>query len=161
MPTDAWTLARLVAVESPGDDLAGVSEAIRPLVAMLQAAVPLEHRHTAFTAFLARQPGADDIVVAMAQADPMGPPPVIEPPRRFATCADVMRLETTAPWTWKGWLPSARVIGIAAGEGVGKTRLAMDLARRVWHGEPWPDRQPMTLPPESLTLWGCGRWPAN
>ena len=150
--TDAWTLARVVAVESLGDDLAGVSEAIRPLVAML-AAVPLEHRQTAFTAFLAGQPGADEIVMAMAQADPMGPPPVIKPPRRFATCADVMRLETTAPWTWKAWLPSARVVGIAAGEGVGKTRLAMDLARRVWHGEPWPDGQPMTLPPESPTLW--------
>jgi hypothetical protein len=29
----------------------------------------------------------------------------------------------------------------------------MDLARRVWHGEPWPDGQLMTLPPESPTLW--------
>ena len=150
--TDAWTLARVVAVESVGDELASVSEAIRPLVAML-AAVPLEHRQAALTAFLAGQPGADGIVLAMAQADPMGPPPVIEPPRRFATCADVMRLETTAPWTWEAWLPSARVVGIAAGEGVGKTRLAMDLARRVWHGEPWPDNQPMTLQPESPTLW--------
>src|SRR5262249_2345981 len=54
---------------------------------------------------------------------------------------------------WKGWLPSARVAGIAAGEGVGKTRFALDLGRRVWHGEPWPDGQIMTLPPKSPTIW--------
>jgi hypothetical protein len=151
-PLDAWILARLMSDQPLNGELASMTEAFRPLVAML-AAVALEHRQTALNAFLVGQPGADEIIAAMAQADPMGPPPVIEPPRRFATCADVMRLETTAPWTWKGWLPSARVIGIAAGEGVGKTRLAMDLARRVWHGESWPDGQPMTLPPESPTLW--------
>jgi hypothetical protein len=39
---------------------------------------------------------------ALAAADPMGPAPLFQPPRLFATCADVMRLDTTDPWTWKG-----------------------------------------------------------
>ena len=63
-------------------------------------------------------------------------------------------MQSTTAWVWKGWLPSCRVVGIAAGEGVGKTRLALDLGRRVWHGEPWPDGQIMTpLPPKSPTIW--------
>ena len=150
--TDAWTLARVVSVEYPEDDLAGVSEAFRPLVAML-AAVPLEHRQTALTAFLEGHPDPNTMILAMAQVDPNEPPPLIDPPKRFATCADVSKLELDVPWAWEGWLPSARVVGIAAGEGVGKTRLAMDLARRVYHGLAWPDGQPMAMPPKSPTLW--------
>ena len=87
-------------------------------------------------------PNREDIFQALTNADAMGPAPAIAPPRRFATCADILKLETSVPWAWKGWLPSARVVGIAAGEGVGKTRLAMDLARRVWHGWSGPMASP-------------------
>ena len=89
----------------------------------------------------------------MAAVNPVESPPEADPPRRFATCADIARLQASIPWVWKGWLPSARVVGIAASEGVGKTRLATDLARRVWHGLTWPDGQAMTLPARSPTLW--------
>ncbi len=150
--TDAWTLARVVSMESPEIDLTGLSERFRPVIAIL-AAVPFEHRQTALTVFAERLPDPDAVILAIAQADPKEPPPLLDAPKRFATCADVSKLEMDVPWVWEGWLPSARVVGIAAGEGVGKTRVAMDLARRVYHGLAWPDGQPMTMPPKSPTLW--------
>jgi hypothetical protein len=134
------------------DELAAMSEAWRPIAEKL-AAKPSTDRGSILEIFLAVRPDRDDIIKAIADQDAKGPAPPIKPPRRFATCADVLKLETAVPWAWEGWLPSNRIVGIAAGEGVGKTRLAMDLARRVWHGKPWPDNQPMTLPPHSPTLW--------
>jgi hypothetical protein len=71
------------------------------------------------------------------------------------TLADVRPLVASAPWVWEGFIPAGRISGIAAPEGVGKTRLALDLARRVWHGMPWPDGQPPRFPPGTPTLWVC------
>lgn len=152
-PYDAWVLSRLISDQPVNGELASVAEAFRPLAGRL-AAVPLEGRQAAFDCYLAGQPDRDAIIEAVADADPLGPPPIdAAPTRRFATCADVLTLETSVPWAWEGWLPSNRIVGIAAGEGVGKTRLTMDLARRVWHGLEWPDGQAMTLPSKSPTLW--------
>jgi hypothetical protein len=58
-------------------------------------------------------------------------------------------------WTWEGWIPAARVFGIAAFEGTGKTRLALDLHRRAYLGLNWPDNQPPTLTPGRPALWLC------
>src|SRR5262249_13965363 len=41
----------------------------------------------------------------------------------------------------------------ASGEGHGKPRFCADLARRIYHGLPWPDGTPATLPKGSTTLW--------
>src|SRR5262249_2325223 len=59
------------------------------------------------------------------------------------------------PWTWDSWIPAGRVFGLAGFEGTGKTRTAMDLHRRVWHGEAWPDNQAATLPPGRPAVWVC------
>jgi AAA domain len=154
-PYDAWALRRRLCGEPIlNGELDAMSDKWRPLAERL-AATPLDDRQEGLDWFLMGRSVDDQnaIVLTMAQFDPKGPPPPIDPPRQFATCADVLKLETGVPWTWKGWLPSARVVGIAAGEGVGKTRFAMDLARRVWHGKEWPDGQVMTLPAKSPTLW--------
>ena len=45
---------------------------------------------------------------------------------------------------------------MAADPGIGKTRFALDLARRLWFGLPWPDGQPATLPAGTRTLWVQG-----
>ena len=36
---------------------------------------------------------------------------------------------------------------------VHNTRFTADLVRRIRHGKPWPDGQPMTLPQDSTALW--------
>jgi hypothetical protein len=148
---DAWVFSRIMSDQPINGEMAAVSRSWKELAELL-AATPSDERQDGLRWALVGRFDRDAFLGAVALHDPNGPAPTEEQPR-FATCADILRLETTEPWTWKGWLPSARVVGIAAGEGVGKTRLAMDLARRAWHGLPWPDGQPMTLPPKSPTVW--------
>ncbi len=51
-------------------------------------------------------------------------------------------------WLWPGWLPRGMLSLLGAAPGAGKSLLALDLARRLIHGEPFPDG---TLP---LHAWG-------
>jgi hypothetical protein len=85
---------------------------------------------------------------AEAEAEPT-------PPRRLAHLGDVRQLNTDVRWIWPGWLPAARIAGLASLEGCGKTRLMLDLGRRIWHALPWPDGQPPTFPAGTPTLWIC------
>jgi hypothetical protein len=78
-----------------------------------------------------------------------------EPRRRPAHLGDLRQNLSDARWIWPMWLPTSRIAGLAAGEGIGKTRLILDLARRIWHGLPWPDGQAPTFPPHTPTLWLC------
>lgn len=82
-------------------------------------------------------------------------PPVSRQRSDFATLADVRREASGDGWIWRGWIPSARLWGIAAFEGVGKTRFSMDLARRWWFGREMPDGQSATIPQNTPTLWVC------
>jgi hypothetical protein len=83
------------------------------------------------------------------------PPAEAEPPRRWATLADIRQFLAVSHWAWEGWIPAAHIAGIAAFEGVGKSRFALDLCRRAYLGLPWPDGSPMTLPPGTKSLWIC------
>jgi hypothetical protein len=76
-------------------------------------------------------------------------------PRRPAHAGDLRLTLSDVRMVWDGWFPASRVCGIAAAEGCGKTLLTLDLARRIWHGLPWPDGQPATFPPHTPTLWVC------
>ncbi len=51
-------------------------------------------------------------------------------------------------WLWPGWLPRGMLSLLGAAPGAGKSLLALDLARRLIHGEPFPDG---TLP---YHAWG-------
>ena len=70
-----------------------------------------------------------------------------------ATAADLIRLDATVRWAWKGWLPISVLAVLASEPGGGKTRLCCDLARRIHLGLPWPDGSPPTFEPGSRTLW--------
>jgi hypothetical protein len=82
-------------------------------------------------------------------------PPGSSPPPPPATLADLRLSFTGTRWIWPGWIPSGRISGLAATEGCGKTRLMLDLARRIWHGLPWPDGHESTFPANTPTLWLC------
>src|SRR5262249_26311087 len=74
-------------------------------------------------------------------------------PEQVATAADLIRINATTEWDWPGWIQSGVLNCLSSCEGHGKTRFAADLARRVYHGLPWPDGTPATLPKGSTTLW--------
>lgn len=70
-----------------------------------------------------------------------------------ATAEDLIRLQATVQWTWPGWIQRGTLTCLASDPGIGKTRFCADLARRIWHGEEWPDGTPPTLPAGSRVIW--------
>jgi len=149
---DSYAIAKLQANQPLNGELAHMSDEFRPLGEYL-ASQPAKSRRKALEVALLLRPDKDAIIKGIADIDPLKPPPTISGPR-FATAADLHRVATGTRWVWDGWIPAACVVGIASPEGTGKTRFALDLARRVWLGMPWPDEQPMTLA-QAPTLWVC------
>ncbi len=83
----------------------------------------------------------------------MGPPPAPSATRSYATLGDIARIVSSQPWLWNGWIASGVLNALASDPGIGKTRFALDLARRLWLGLPMPDGEANELPPGSRTLW--------
>jgi hypothetical protein len=154
-PLDAWTLARLSADMPVNGELQAVSRPFQTLAEHL-AGLPLEARPIALAGFLSH-PGLDRDAInrAIDDADPSGPPPHAAP-GSFATLADYARIASDQRWLWQGWIARGVFNVVAAEPGTGKTRFALDLARRLWFGLPWPDGQPNPFPPETRTLWVQG-----
>ena len=119
------------------------------LVALASARAPL------WQAMMTARPDLTDFIKAVGDHDPEAPPREPAPPARPASLADIRKVMSDAPWLWDLYIPAARIAGIAAFEGIGKTRFAMDLARRIWLALPWPDGQAPTLPARTPTLWVC------
>jgi hypothetical protein len=151
---DAWTLARLVAGLSVNGELQAVSESFGPIARHL-ADLAVEDRRIALDGFLLGSVDGERIALAIDAINPEGPPLETEPPARPANLGDLERVMAESQWVWEGWIATARIAGIAAFEGVGKTRLAMDLARRIYNAETWPDGQPPTFSKGTPTLWVC------
>ena len=116
----------------------------------------LSSRPCPFGCYLAGQGDRDLVYQAVADADPLGPAPLLAVDLRPACALDLDQAAVGVRWAWPGWIPRGRVSGIGGFEGTGKTRFALDLARRAYHGLTWPDGQTMTLPPGSKSLWICG-----
>ncbi len=55
-------------------------------------------------------------------------------------------------WLWPEWIPQNDVTVLAGPVGVGKSYVALDLARRLAHRLPWPDDTP-TPPASGSVLW--------
>jgi hypothetical protein len=49
-------------------------------------------------------------------------------------------------WLWPSWIPRGMLTLLGAAPGVGKSLVALDLARRIIHGEPFPDGAPVPHP---------------
>jgi hypothetical protein len=150
---DAWVFRQELIGRTLNGELTSVSPSFRPLADLLNA-TPSAERKLVWEGALSLRVDADEIRKAVMGADPNGPMPVPQA-ERFATAADVRRVLSQIRWRWDGWIPAARVIGIAASEGSGKTRFALDLARRIHLNLSWPDGQAMTFPAGTKTLWMC------
>jgi hypothetical protein len=67
----------------------------------------------------------------------------VTPDYNFATNDDLKKLGISLKWVWDGWLQLGAVNLVAAEAGMGKTRFAADLVRRVHEGGTWPDGSPV------------------
>ena len=55
-------------------------------------------------------------------------------------------------WLWPSWIPRGMLTLLGADPGVGKSLVALDLARRIIHGEPFPDGAPVTCPGSNVLI---------
>ena len=53
---------------------------------------------------------------------------------------------SSVDWLWPSWIPRGMLTLFGAAPGAGKSLVALDLARRVIHGEPFPDGAPNPCP---------------
>lgn len=95
---------------------------------------------------------------ALADAAPEFDPAAseLEPeadPTRDATAADLMRVLSATSWLAKPWIPNGCLTALAAEPGIGKTRLCLDIARRLYLGLPLFNGVETSAPAGSVTLW--------
>jgi hypothetical protein len=70
-------------------------------------------------------------------------------PGDWPTFASLREIEDTLPpirWLWPDWIPRGMITLLGSVPGAGKSYLALDLARRVIAGEPFPNGAPQPLP---------------
>src|SRR5438105_11037670 len=119
LPHDAWSLGRSLCNQPLNGTLASVSGAFRPLVEFLEQTPPGD-RQLVWRAFLAGQPDRDAIVKAVADIDPLGPPPAPNASTRcYATLEDIARIVSAQPWFWRGWIASGVLNAVASDPGIG------------------------------------------
>lgn len=119
-PYDTWVMARVLS-NQPGvnGELANMSDAWRPAAEKLANIAP-GSRQLALDVLLCIRPDQDAIVKAIVDIRPNDPPPApAANVRAFATAADIRGMQTAADETWGGFIPAAKIFGIAAFEGVG------------------------------------------
>jgi hypothetical protein len=155
-PFDLWVLARVLADQPLNGELTAMADPWRDLAARLAATLP-EGRQSGLDWFLIGWPKREAVVEAIAGQDPLGPAPqTVAPSRSYATLEDIAKIVAAQPWLWRGWIASGVLNAVASDPGIGKTRFALDVARRLWFGLPWPDTQPNDLPAGTRTLWVQG-----
>ncbi len=153
-PLDAWVMRRLLAdlpLNGEIDLLSGVHKAM----ASYLANIPLQGRQAAMDAMLALQSDRDAIITALVAVDPLGPLPATVK-RRSAHQGDLATANGVSRFIWLNWIVRSHFTLLSSNPKVGKTRFALELAKRIWEGKEWPDGQKPTFPAGTPTRWVCG-----
>jgi hypothetical protein len=135
--------------------LDGVSAAIRQLVDRL-AATPEDHRPSLLEGYSLKLPDPGAFLKAVALADHDGPAPASSAKRLTAHLGDLAGYQSSGRFVWPRWIVRGHFNLLSSHPKIGKTHVALDLARRIYFGLAWPDNQLATFPEETRTLWVCG-----
>src|SRR5262245_14730407 len=95
-PYDCWILARLLSGQPLDGELASISEPWRPIAEHLDA-MPPGGRQAPWDGFLIGRSDPGAIIHAVADVDPLGPPPADEPAEPAA--APLVKMTCTADIT--------------------------------------------------------------
>lgn len=87
------------------------------------------------------------LVVEAPEFDPslVSPADADADAERDATAADLIAANAGTRWLWPNWIPLGVLTLLTAEPSTGKTRLGLDLTRRIACGLSWPDGQPIDL----------------
>jgi hypothetical protein len=152
---DAWVFRRLLAGKSRPEDLAAISASWKLLADLLDR-LPERERGAAWQGHVLTRANREALIQAVDAQDPSAPAPEGQTGRRIATLADLAASEGDGRFVWPGYLVKAHCNVLSSDPKIGKTHLALDLAKRIYFGQPWPDGQPPTFPEGTKTLWVCG-----
>jgi hypothetical protein len=72
---------------------------------------------------------------------------------RSAHLGDLAISQQAGRFVWKNWITRAHFTLLSSDPKIGKTHLALDLARRIYFGDQWPDGQDPTFSAGTVTLW--------
>lgn len=154
-PLEAWALARAVAGFGLNGEAAVLPDPARRMVDHL-CGLPDTDRPTAWAAMQAARDDGPEWVKAMAGVDPREAAPGAGTERLTAHLGDLSAANEAGRFTWPRWIVRGHFTLLTSDPKIGKTRVGLELAKRLWHRQPWPDGQAATLPPETKTLWVPG-----
>ena len=100
----------------------------------------------------AMPPGGDFAPHSRPTQDAASPAPSGAGSLRYPSLRDVPRGVASVHWLWPSWVPHGTVTLLAAAPGVGKSLVALDLARRIVQGDPFPDGAPVPQPGSPVLL---------
>jgi len=67
-------------------------------------------------------------------------------PMEFPSLQEIADELPEVDWLWTNWIPRGMISLLGAVPGAGKSYVALDLARRIISGEPFPDGAPVPVP---------------
>src|SRR5262249_10150801 len=121
---------------------------------------PLESRRKTLEAAVRFHPNHEAIVRAVAAVDPTQPAGEAETAvagtRLTAHVGDLAGANDAGRVVWRPWVGRGHFTLLTSEPKVGKTRLGLEIAHRVWNADCWPDGQEPTFPPGTKTLWVPG-----
>jgi len=100
-----------------------------------------EDLHDVLLEALADNPERDKILAEIMYATPGG-----KSGGNFQSLFELSGELTPIEWLWPGWIPLGMITLMGAAPGVGKSNLCLDLARRVIHGQNFPDGKACSKP---------------
>ena len=153
-PSAAWTFAAIVSDQPLNGEIDLLSGIHRSMADHL-AGIPPGERTTILTAMATALPDGPAFLQSVFDADPSKPCPVRER-RRAAHTGDLSAASESNRFIWKNWITRSHFTLLSSHPKVGKTRFALEIAKRIYTASLWPDGQPATFPVGTKTLWVCG-----
>jgi hypothetical protein len=86
---------------------------------------------------------ARDLIALLPEDDAFNP---------FPSLHDASEQVPPVDWLWPAWIPRGTLTLFGAAPGAGKSLVALDLARRLIHGEPFPDGAPVPCPGRNVLI---------
>jgi archaellum biogenesis ATPase FlaH len=98
-------------------------------------------KHDAMLKALENVPDREKVLAEIMFATPGG-----KVGGKYQSLADLSGELLPIEWLWPGWIPLGMITLLGAAPGVGKSNLCLELARRVIHGEKFPDGKACSKP---------------
>lgn len=155
-PKARWALRRVLTGHTLNGELDTLDPQTRRIATYLNG-LDANARSEAFQTILYGFPkeAADQLVKDVADAsDPYGPPP--DTVRLTAHLGDLTAVNDSGRFIWPRWIVRGHFTLLTSEPKIGKTRLGLEIAKRLYLGHPWPDGQEPTSPDGTKTLWVPG-----